>query len=63
MLSLRFGKVIGKFVGPNQHAFVPDCQILDASLIANECINLCLKSNRFGVLFMLDIGKAFDHVL
>ena len=37
-------------------------QILDAILIANEVIDLMLKSNRSGVLCKLDIEKMYDHV-
>ena len=37
-------------------------QILDALLIANEAIDLRLRSNRVGVLCKLDIEKAYDHV-
>ena len=37
-------------------------QILDALLIANEAIDLMLRSNRVGVLCKLDIEKAYDHV-
>ena len=37
-------------------------QILDVVLIANEAIDLMLKSNRVRVLCKLDIEKAYDHV-
>ena len=37
-------------------------QILDAVLIANEVINLILKSNGGVILCKLDIEKAHDHV-
>ena len=37
-------------------------QILDALLIADEAIDLRLRSNRVGVLCKLDIEKAYDHV-
>ena len=42
--------------------FVEERQILDALLIANEAIDLMLRSNRVGVLCKLDIEKAYDHV-
>ena len=36
-------KVVGKVVGPNQHAFIPSCQVFDTALIANESIDSCIK--------------------
>ena len=45
VLGSRLRKV-GKIVSPNQHAFIYGRQILDASLIANECIDFYLKSNQ-----------------
>ena len=37
-------------------------QILDASLIANEAIDLMQKGRDGGILCKLDIEKAYDHV-
>ena len=54
--------MVGKVVSPNQHAFLFGRQILDASLIANECIEFYLKSNQSVALCKLDIEKAYDHV-
>ena len=62
VLALRLRKGVGKIVSPNQHAFIHGRQILDASLIANECIDFYLKSNQSSVLCKLDIEKAYDHV-
>jgi len=53
---------MGRVVSPNQHAFIYGRQILDASLIAKECIDFYLKSNQSSILCKLDIEKAYDHV-
>ena len=37
-------------------------QILDAALIANECVDTCLKANSPSIICKLDIEKAYDHV-
>jgi len=62
VLTSRLRKVVGKVVSPNQHAFICGRQILDASSIANECMDLYLKSNQSGILYKLDIEKAYDNV-
>ena len=49
-------------VGPSQHAFAQGRQIMDASLIANECIDHYLRTNHLGILCKLDIEKAYDHI-
>ena len=57
VLASRLRIVIGKVVGLYQHAFIPGRQILDATLIGNECVDSCLKCNLPSVI-MLDIEKA-----
>ena len=58
----RLRAVVDKVVSLSQHAFVHDHHIMDASLIANECIDYCLRTNYLGILCKLDIEKAYDHV-
>jgi len=62
VLASRLRVVVDKVVSASQHAFVHGRHIMDASLIANECIDCYLKTNHFGILYKLDIEKAYDHV-
>ena len=49
-------------VSKAQNAFVEGRQILDAALVANETIDLILKSNECAMMCKLDIEKSYDHV-
>ena len=62
VLANRLKKVVGKVVSKAQGAFVEGRQILNAVLIANEAIDLVLKTNENGILCKLDIEKAYDNV-
>ncbi|GFZ18132.1 hypothetical protein Acr_26g0014010 [Actinidia rufa] len=61
VLARRIAKVMDRLITENHNAFVGRRQILDASLVANECVDVRLKSKEPGVLCKLDIEKAYDH--
>ena len=62
VLASRLRAVVDKVLSPSQHAFVRGRHIMDASLIANECIDHYLRTNHSGILCKLDIEKAYDHI-
>ena len=54
--------MVGKVVSKAQNAFVEGRQITNASPIANELIDHWQKPKEKGVIFKLDIEKAFDNI-
>ena len=62
VLANRLKKVMSSLVNLAQNAFVERRQIMDAPLIENEVIDSILRRKEKGVLYKLDIEKAYDQI-
>ncbi|WMV22580.1 hypothetical protein MTR67_015965 [Solanum verrucosum] len=62
ILTERLKKVMSKLVDTHQLAFIKGRQIMDAILIANECVDVRKITKIPGILCKLDIEKAYDHL-
>lgn len=62
ILTERLKRVMPKLVDDQQMAFIKGRQIMDAILVANECVDVRTISKVPGILFKLDIEKAYDHL-
>jgi hypothetical protein len=62
VLANRLKSVLEKVMSKSQSAFIKGRQILDPILIANECLDSRLRSKEPGVIFKMDLEKAYDHV-
>jgi hypothetical protein len=49
-------------VSQMQSAFVPDRQILNSILMANECVDSRIRSEELGLICELDLEKAYDYI-
>ena len=62
VLANKIKRVMGLIISQSQNAFVEGRQILDTMLIANEAVDSILRRKDNGLLYKLDIEKAYDHI-
>ncbi|XP_022007783.1 uncharacterized protein LOC110907058 [Helianthus annuus] len=62
VLVNRLRKVVGKLISEEHSAFLAGRNITDGPLILNELIAWLKKSKKSGMMFKVDIHKAFDSL-
>lgn len=62
VLTKRLKIVIFKLVDKQQMTFIKGRQMMDAALVANECVDSILKRMTPGILCKSDIKKTCDHM-
>lgn len=62
VLSRCMEAVMGFIIPPSENAFVRGHQIVDCSLIANECIDYWHKEKIVRVVCHIDMEKAYDPI-
>lgn len=62
VLSSRLQPLMAQLVDPSQSGFISERQIIDGILIANELVDSRLKDKAAGLIYKMDLEKAFDRV-
>ena len=62
VLANRVKRFMDKVISKSQNAFVEGRQILDAVLITNEIVDSTLRRKEYGLVYKLDIEKAYDSI-
>lgn len=63
VLTERLKGVMSNLVDVQQMVFIRGRKIMNTVLVANEVIDPRLKQKKSGILYKLDLEKAYDHVI
>ena len=61
-MACRLKKVIGKVIEPGQTAYIKDRNIHESTKLIQDMLDYIENSSEEGILFTVDIEKAFDSV-
>lgn len=61
-LAIRLKEVLPRIVSRVQSVFLQGRTMTDGALCANECIDARIHESRPGVMYKLDLEKAYDNV-
>lgn len=62
VIANKLNLVVEKIISKPPNVFIRDRQILDSFLIVNKCFDNRIRFGESGVLWKLDIEKAYNHV-
>lgn len=61
-LAIWLKTFLPSIIFKSQKVFLPGRQIIDCSMLANECIYVMQKEDWPGIVCKVDMEKAYDHV-
>ena len=62
VLAERLKHVVNKLVNKHQMAFIKGRQIMDAALVASECVDTRLRGEKAHIMCKPDLKKAYAPV-
>jgi hypothetical protein len=62
VIPLRLKPILTFIIPKEKSDYVEGCQIMDNIILVHEVIHSLKSTQNLGMLFKLDLSKAFDHL-